>query len=144
MMEACYEIDTGYITNLEGLIIPETSLSIVRVVILVKGTPKSSKADSAMLRIVLVRVGRARLPTWHLACTVRFSNLTSTFGRFIPTLHKQHIIVTLTKIHISMCLLPTQNMLNYQQILNEYNINTLYDKLIAKNASKRTDICPLD
>lgn len=63
MMEACYEIDTGYITNLEGLIIPETSLSIVRVVILVKGTPKSSKADSAMLRIVLVRVGRARLPT---------------------------------------------------------------------------------
>lgn len=86
-IEACYEISTGYITDLEGLIMPETSLSIVRVVIFAKRTPTSPKADSAMLSTVLARVGRARVPTWHLACTFRCSNLTSTFGRLIPTLH---------------------------------------------------------
>uniref|UniRef100_A0A0A9HRE5 Similar to PDR8/PEN3 (PLEIOTROPIC DRUG RESISTANCE8) n=1 Tax=Arundo donax TaxID=35708 RepID=A0A0A9HRE5_ARUDO len=48
--------------------------------------PTRPSAPSAMLRAVLSSVGSARLPTWHLACTVSCSKRTSTVGSSMPTL----------------------------------------------------------
>ncbi|BAS98217.1 Os06g0555101 [Oryza sativa Japonica Group] len=64
----------------EGRTAPETPLRMVSVACRPGRTPTSPSAASAMLRAVFSSVGSARLPTWHLACTISSSNRTSTVG----------------------------------------------------------------
>lgn len=45
--------------------IPEMSLRMVCLVVLVKLIPNKERADSSMLRAVFTKVGRALDPTWH-------------------------------------------------------------------------------
>lgn len=66
---------------------------MVRVVLLVRLIPRRPMADSAMSLAVLVSVGRALFPTWHSASAFRCSNLTSTVGNWMPTLHHNSMLV---------------------------------------------------
>lgn len=75
-----------HLVYLDGLIMPVASLRIVRFVLLAIAIPIKPRADSTMFLATFGRVGRALLPIWQSASTVKCSNLTSTVGSLIPTL----------------------------------------------------------
>nr|GLL17791.1 Os06g0555101 [Ipomoea trifida] len=77
---------------LDGFTIPETSLRMVSFVFWASLIPTHPNADSPRFRAVFSSEGRALSPTWQSASTVKCSNLTSTVGRLIPTLHKPLVI----------------------------------------------------
>ena len=56
---------------LDGLIMPLASLRIVRFVVLANPIPIKPRADSAMFLATFGRVGRALLPIWQSALTVK-------------------------------------------------------------------------
>ena len=70
----------------DGLRISLASFRIVRFAFLLSGSPAMPTKDSNKLITVFHSVGRALLPTWHSASTVKCSNWTSIVGSWIPTL----------------------------------------------------------
>uniref|UniRef100_J3L3M9 Uncharacterized protein n=1 Tax=Oryza brachyantha TaxID=4533 RepID=J3L3M9_ORYBR len=62
-----------------------------RVFLLAKLRPTRASSDSATSRDTFASVGSARVPTWHSACTLRFLNLTSTVGIWIPALPRTNV-----------------------------------------------------
>lgn len=70
--------------------IPEASERIVSFVLLESLIPRKVKADSAMLRSVFPKVGRALSPMKQSASTFKCSYLTSTVGRVTSAL-KEYI-----------------------------------------------------